>query len=304
MVAREIILAKMAVQEPKKLDASPPLCFLAPCVKPVTVDGKRLDRLMAGLHVFGLVVPSCAVAKLWITLEAQNQYILYVSKIVLLLVENVAMSYTLYCLFQLYVSTHDILHHYKPTDKFVAIKAILGIAVLQSMIIKVVCGKFLSKNSYFTVEMMADFWSNFALCCESIILAIGHKKAYPSVELEDTNGAHAARQKAARAHAMEMLALPPADGHGGGKGHDNHVDAEGGHANGGAHAAPSTAAAVIDVDHSGAAALEQWTPDMDAEHWPASPGTATTQPPPPIPTGRPNMYGGGTGSARIPAFPQ
>ena len=46
MVAREIILAKMAVQEPKKLDASPPLCFLAPCVKPVTVDCYLLNYLM------------------------------------------------------------------------------------------------------------------------------------------------------------------------------------------------------------------------------------------------------------------
>lgn len=37
-------------------------------------------------------------------------------------------------LFQLYIATHDLLHEYNSTAKFVAIKAILGIAVLQSMV--------------------------------------------------------------------------------------------------------------------------------------------------------------------------
>jgi hypothetical protein len=35
-------------------------------------------------------------------------------------------------LFQLYVCTHDVLHLYRTTDKFIAIKAVLGIAVLQA----------------------------------------------------------------------------------------------------------------------------------------------------------------------------
>jgi hypothetical protein len=304
MVAREIILAKLAVQTPKKLDASPPLCFLAPFVKEKTVDGPRLDRLMSGLKVFAYVVPACAVVRLWISLEAQNEWVIYGSKIGLLAAENVAMSYTLYCLFQLYVSTHDILHHYNPTEKFVAIKAILGIAVLQSMIIKVVCGKFLSKTSYFTVEMMSEFWSDFALCCESIVLALGHKSAYPSGELSDTDGKHAARRKAARAHAMEMLALPPAEhGHGGGGGEEGHGDEEGGQ-----HgiAASGTKAHAIDVDPEGAQALSQWSPDMDAQAWPAShddapqPGVAATR----APAAAQGMLGAPPARGRIPAFPQ
>ena len=307
MVAKEIILAKLAVQTPKKLDASPPLCFLAPFVKEKTVDGPRLDRLMAGIKVFAYVVPACAVVRLWVTLEAQNQWVIYGSNIGLLTAENVAMSYTLYCLFQLYVSTHDILHHYKPTEKFVAIKAILGIAVLQSMIIKVVCGKFLSKNSYFTAEMMSEFWSDFALCCESIILAQGHKSAYPSGELSDTNGTHAARRKAARAHAMEMLALPPPGEHGHGPGgeggEEGHGDEEGRHG----LAANGIKALAIDVDPEGAQALSQWSPDMDAQAWPAShddapkPGVAATR----APAGAQGMLGAPpAGRGRIPAFPQ
>ena len=306
MVARDIILAKLAVQTPKKLDASPPLCFLAPFVKEKTVDGPRLDRLMSGIKVFAYVVPACAVVRLWITLESQNQWVISGSNIGLLTAENVAMSYTLYCLFQLYISTHDILHHYQPTEKFVAIKAILGIAVLQSMIIKVVCGKFLSKSSYFTVEMMAEFWSDFALCCESIVLALGHKSAYPSGELGDTDGKHAARRKAARAHAMEMLALPPADDHGGhghgGEGGENGHDEEGGQGPAGG----TTKALAIDVDPQGAQALSQWSPDMDSQAWPAThddapqPGVAAIRAPaavgmleaPPATRGR------------IPSFPQ
>lgn len=75
VVAREILLAKLALQEPRKLDASPPLCFLAPFVKPVRVDAHRLDSIMEGLKVFGIIVPACAVVKLWVTVEAKNVFV-------------------------------------------------------------------------------------------------------------------------------------------------------------------------------------------------------------------------------------
>ena len=75
VLAREILLAKLALMEPKKLDASPPLCFLAPFVKAVRVDGHRLDSIMEGLKVFGIVVPACAVVRLWISLEAKNVWV-------------------------------------------------------------------------------------------------------------------------------------------------------------------------------------------------------------------------------------
>jgi uncharacterized protein YozE (UPF0346 family) len=75
LVAREIFLAKLALAPPRKLDASPPLCFLAPFVKEVRVDGPRLDSIMEGLKVFGYVVPACAVVRLWITVEAKNRVV-------------------------------------------------------------------------------------------------------------------------------------------------------------------------------------------------------------------------------------
>ena len=206
-LAREILLAKLALVEPKKLDASPPLCFLAPFVKAVRVDGPRLDSIMEGLQVFGIVVPACAVVRLWITVEAKDVWVIYGSQVGLLLLENVAMSYTLYNLFQLYICTHDILHHYRTTDKFIAIKAVLGIAVMQDMIIKTVVKKYL-KPSYFSSDMKSEFWADFALTVEAIILALAHKAAYPVDELKDGKGLIAAKRAAARVHAMEMLALP------------------------------------------------------------------------------------------------
>ena len=75
VLAREILLAKLALMDPKKLDASPPLCFLAPFVKAVRVDGHRLDSIMEGLKVFGIIVPACAVVRLWISLEAKNVWV-------------------------------------------------------------------------------------------------------------------------------------------------------------------------------------------------------------------------------------
>jgi hypothetical protein len=75
LVAREVFLAKLALSEPRKLDASPPLCFLAPWVPAVRVDGKRLDSIMEGLKVFGIVVPACAIVRLWITVESKNKYV-------------------------------------------------------------------------------------------------------------------------------------------------------------------------------------------------------------------------------------
>ena len=132
---------------------------------------------------------------------------IYGSQVGLLLLENVAMSYTLYNLFQLYICTHDLLHHYRTTDKFVAIKAVLGIAVLQGMIIKTVVKKYL-KPSYFSSDMKSEFWASFALTVEAIILALAHKSAYPVEELKDSKGLMAAKRNAARVHAMELLAVP------------------------------------------------------------------------------------------------
>ena len=74
----------------------------------------------------------CAFVRLWVKLETKTLVAAHLSSIALFLAENLSMSYTLYCLFQLYVCTHDMIHEYKSTDKFVAIKAILGIAVLQA----------------------------------------------------------------------------------------------------------------------------------------------------------------------------
>ena len=133
--------------------------------------------------------------------------VIWGSQVGLLLLENLAMSYTLYNLFQLYICTHDILHHYRTTDKFVAIKAVLGIAVLQDMIIKTVVKKYL-KPSYFSSDMKSEFWADFALTVEAILLALAHKAAYPVEELSDSKGLVAAKRNAARVHAMEMLALP------------------------------------------------------------------------------------------------
>jgi hypothetical protein len=75
LLAREIFLAKLAMVAPRKLDASPPLCFLSPFVPAVQVDGHRLDKIMDGLKVFGYVVPCCAVVRLWITVEAKNAFV-------------------------------------------------------------------------------------------------------------------------------------------------------------------------------------------------------------------------------------
>jgi hypothetical protein len=176
-----------------------------------------------GLSVFGVVVPVCAVIRLWVSLESKNSTVVNGSQIGLFAAENAAMSYTLYCIFQLYVSTHDILHHMGTTPKFVAIKAILGIAVLQSMIIKVVIKRIITKRGYFTDEFLSEWWSDFALCCESILLALAQRSAYPVEELMDSDGAVAARRAAAKMHALELAATPKA-GHG--HGHGGHAHEE------------------------------------------------------------------------------
>jgi hypothetical protein len=254
LVAREVFLARLALGKPKKLDASPPLCCLLPCAPEVLCDGPRLDRIMAGLSVFGLVVPACAVVRLWVLMECKNAYILYASSTGLFLLENLAMSYTLYNLFQLYVLTHDLLHHFNTTPKFLAIKAILGIAVLQGMVIKVVVKKFIQPGA-FTIEAKCEFWASFALTVEAIILAHAHGSAYPVEELRDVH--MLARTTAAHTRALELLAAP-----------------EGPHA----HPLEDTEAAAAEVhvlelegpDGGGAPrASEPWSGETDDAAWPA-----------------------------------
>jgi hypothetical protein len=184
------------------------------------------------------------------------------------LAENLSMSYTLYNLFQLYISTHDIIHAYNPTAKFIAIKAILGIAVLQSMIIKVVVKKFTSKTTYFSDEFLSEYWSNFALCVESVFLALAHNQAYPISELEETVKPFAAHAESAKLRALELFAAAPQHGHGGhGGSHGGEEDAGGATAHD-EEAPPSARGASIElVERDG---VPEWTPgpDTDANAWP------------------------------------
>lgn len=288
-MAKELLLAKLSQMEPKKLDASPPLCFLLPCVPAVVFDAARLGRIMRGISTFQIVVPVCAIIRLWVAMESKSKYVVDGSQVGLFLAENLAMSYTLYHLFQLYVSTHDIIHHFNPTAKFVAIKAILGIAVLQSMIIKVVVKKFVSKNSYFTEEFLSEFWSNFALCVESIFLALTHMQAYPMEELRATVASQAEAEETAHLKALELFAAMPQHEH-------SHEGKEGDDGD----------------EESGAGAIElvsahdapAWTPGADEEDWPEE-GAAVAGGRPagaaaadaPAPARAPVR-----GAARIPAF--
>lgn len=274
MVAKQILLARLSTVEPKKLDASPPLCFLAPCTKAVHMDEKRLDRIMRGLTVFKVVVPVCAFIRIWVRMETKSVVVQDGAKIGLLLAENVAMSYTLYNLFQLYVCTHDLIHHYDSTAKFIAIKAILGIAVLQSMIINVIVKRFVPEDAFFTREMQSDFWADFALCVEAIILAWAHRGAYPCMELFD-DGTNAARLENAKKLALIRAALPKHHGHG--DHDDEHV--------------PPTPKVDKAID---------WTPDLEDKAWPPdhepappTPPAAQEPYPPPPPGGYPPPPPGG-----------
>lgn len=88
----------------------------------------------------------------------------------------------------------------------------------RSQIINVVVHKFVPEDAHFSREMQSEFWSDFALVCEAVILAWMHRDAYPWKELDDKDGKRKRRMEEAKQLALIRSALPE----------HHHKDPEGG----------------------------------------------------------------------------
>lgn len=91
----------------------------------------------------------------------------------------------LQCLFVLYKRSHDVLHAYATTRKFVAIKLFIILSLLQTALIQfLVSSGVVTGDDTFGPLVAGGLWANVCLAVECPLLAWFAARAYPASDLD------------------------------------------------------------------------------------------------------------------------
>lgn len=183
-MAGQRIVAVLASQGAQRHFAQPPLCcVLHACMSPGYLSVSHLLWLVTGLRQFVFAMPSLAVLVLWaaIVLEpAQTQRVAMFASIL----SKLSTLLALYCLFVLYRATHEVLHAWHTTAKFVSIKLFLLVALVQEPIVGAIVGHGDGEGQCLRGTNRANFWAMWLLSVETIGMAVLLRRAFPAEELE------------------------------------------------------------------------------------------------------------------------
>ncbi|CAK9030325.1 unnamed protein product [Durusdinium trenchii] len=99
----------------------------------------------------------------------------------------------IYGLFVMYKATHDLLHDWNTTRKFVAIKLVILLSVIQNKLFGLFIRKFrppdesclLEPNNPKDLEHVIAWWTTFATLVETVLLSHLIIKAFPAHEVSD-----------------------------------------------------------------------------------------------------------------------
>lgn len=129
------IIQLLASEGAQKHFATPPLCCLCtPCWPVFHLGARHLLAVYYLLQQFVLLTPALAVVSMWAAIALQPTTAHSVCAACLLL-KKASTFLALWGLFALYKSSHDVLHHWNTTKKFIALKAVLILELLQEHII-------------------------------------------------------------------------------------------------------------------------------------------------------------------------
>mmetsp|Transcript_25350 Transcript_25350/g.45911 ORF Transcript_25350/g.45911 Transcript_25350/m.45911 type:complete len:136 (+) Transcript_25350:743-1150(+) len=104
----------------------------------------------------------------------------------------------IYGLFVMYKATHDLLHEWKTTGKFIAIKVVILLSILQEKVIKMLIYKFRRKDNTCLVDPadpedldhVVTYWSQFALLLDTILMVCLLSRAFDPEEVQDLQQQH------------------------------------------------------------------------------------------------------------------
>jgi len=185
----EALLKALAGYEPRKHFAVPPFgcCFESWCTAH-HLNAGHLIMISKLVRQFTVVAPLGMVIIMWAALAISDDDTFHRLNIILTVAIKISNITCFYGLMILYFSTHDLLHRWNTSSKFVALKVILVINMLQSKIVLVALKDVEVPVCFETRSELVNFYNSFCLVLESLPMAILISRAYPAAEVDDLSG--------------------------------------------------------------------------------------------------------------------
>eukprot|EP00039_Didymoeca_costata_P019218 m.336679 g.336679 ORF g.336679 m.336679 type:complete len:408 (+) comp17927_c0_seq1:152-1375(+) len=202
----EIVLIPSAIQhaaqwlattKPRRLRASPPCCCLYCCVheRRWTEPFLRRCRMLSLQYCY--VVPTLTICSLWTQLEdaylteeeslsRKNDFVL--AQFIFLCLQVASVMTAMHGLLTLHLTVRELLPQLKLDAKLIAIKLIVSLGALQSLILVLTIDTSHVDEEHnqwqlFLPSYRETGYENFLLCVESLPLAILLYKSFPADEL-------------------------------------------------------------------------------------------------------------------------
>jgi len=186
------ILTALAKNGPRKHFAAPPLaCCFSKCMTSFDLSLSHLQALFLMVRQYTIVMPVSGILLTFLFTALPVASTMKVAGMVkyLLMASNIL---CLYGLFILYLSTHDVLHAWDTSKKFIAIKVPLVLFVYQEFLIKKLLPGFLNEDSCFQhvgfayhewTEVETEFWGMWAMAIESVGVAVLIRRAFTANDI-------------------------------------------------------------------------------------------------------------------------
>jgi len=173
-------------------------------MSPALVSAEHLRFISFTLRQFVISVPSLSIISLWglLALEEPSHERLSASTVQTMAAALQKLSgwIALQGLFVLYKVSHDVLHPWRTTLKFVAVKFVILLDMVQKLVVRAVVARYESQDAesgglerrdvcQLRGEERIVFWTNFLLVFETVIMAALCQKAFPADELQEATGA-------------------------------------------------------------------------------------------------------------------
>jgi len=172
-----VIVTTLQKSPPVKIYSAPPfLCFLECCTSPAHLTAFGVDLSYFLIYQYIYIVPLQGFFVLWLYLDG-NQ-VSPVPNIFAI----ISMLFALQGLFILFRATRSALADYQPWRKFLSIKAIVLVGIVQKLIISEIVPTYAEVGAY-DREALVSLWVAFVYMLECPLFALALTYAFPMEEL-------------------------------------------------------------------------------------------------------------------------
>jgi len=177
---------------PKPHMAVPPLfCCCVSCFPSHLMSAKLLLRAACLVRQYVILMFLISIFGLWVIMAAPAETALKMKSWSAVVLKASAMT-AVYGLFVLYKSTHDLLHDWSTTKKFISIKFVIGLSVIQGKLVSWLIHRFrhpertclLDPKEPESLEWVIDHWIAMLIAVESVIMVLLTSSAFPVEEVQ------------------------------------------------------------------------------------------------------------------------